>query len=508
MASEVVLLDAMSPYFDFRMTCICGIPRITLTGTPADWYAIRARIDVLAELDLVSWCASLAPIADQLAVAAEGRPDVEFFRRIYKPREAYGWDRVTGWIARLYPYLRSERGDYARPNPLLELPLDHEPAVHDGPPALDPAYFNGPGIRTFDPPAGPSRVVVRVKVRGGPESLLTIEGGLLAIEQDGEGRLVPRAGYVVRNGGDVAVLIERLVACGAAGAEPGAGDAWSHDAQLHALFATIGAVQLDTWRLVPARERMLIRLAEKQSGTLTAARVIDLDDGTFLAVSETRCVVRLEASQLAPLEAQPSHFDEPACSHATRQRLDQIPVVASSLIELLSHALSGDHALVPLGLLVDMDPELWDGKSHATPLVERLARDHEVIPGDRLFGLIDTLAMRVGDATWRTFASPPAWGRPRYGIEVGGGTVEPLIDLGDGRVLARRIAPRSRQILVMELAAITATRVGKRNISELVSAQPPERIPIVGNSLVDVLTYALDHGRLPGAVRTLADCHL
>jgi hypothetical protein len=398
--------------------------------------------------------------------AADGRSDVEFFRRIYKPREAYGWDRVTGWIARLYPYLRSARGDYAQPNPLLELPLDHELAVDDGLRTLDSGYFNGPGIRTFDPPAGPSRVVVRVEAPGGPERLLTIEGGLLAIEQDGEGRLVPRAGYVVRDGGDLAVLIERLVARGASAAEPGDGDAWSYDTQLHALFAAISTVQLGAWRLVPASERMSIRLAEKRFGTLAAARVIDLNDGTFLAVSETRCVVRLEAAQLAPLEAQPVDPDEPACSLATRQRLDQIPVVAPSLIELLSRALSGDQALVPLGLLVDMDPELWDGKSHAAPLVERLARDHEVVPGDRMFGLIERLAMRVGDTTWRTFVPPPAWGRPRYGIEVGDKRLEPLIDLGGGRVLAQPITPRSQPILMLELAAITATPVGSAGTRE------------------------------------------
>jgi hypothetical protein len=174
-------------------------------------------------------------------------------------------------------------------------------------------------------------------------------------------------------------------------------------------------------------------------------------------------------------------------------------------IELLSRALSGDQALVPLGLLVDMEPELWDGKSHAAPLVERLAREHEVVPGDRLFDLIDTLAMHVGDATWRTFVPPPAWGRPRFGIAVGDQRLKPLIDLGDGRVLAQPIASRSLPVVVLELAAITATPVGKRNATELVSAQLPDRIPIVGRSLVDVLTYALDHGRLPGAVHTLAD---
>ncbi len=504
-ASEIVLLDAMSPYFDFRLACICGIPRITLTGTPADWRSIRARIDVLTELDLASWCASLAPIADRLAAAADGRPDVEFFRRIYKPREAYGWDRITGWIARLYPYLRSKRGDYTTPNPLLELPLDHEFAVDDGRRTLDSDYFNGPGIRTFDPPAGPSRVVVRMKAPGRPEWPLTIEGGLLAIEQDGEGRLVPRAGYVVRGGDDIAVLIERLVERGASAAEPGDGDAWSHDAQLHALFAAIGAAQLGTWRLVSGNERVPIRLAERRYAPFTGTRVIDLDDGTCLAVTETRHVVRLDTAQLVPLDTLEPEPDEPTCLFFTLQRLDQIPVVAPSLIELLSRAVSGDPELLPAAMLVDVAPGLWDGKTHAAPLIERLARDHDVVAGERLFGLIDRLAMRIGDATWRTFTAPPEWGRSSPRIQIGDTTVEPLVDLGDGRVLVRGFVRHREPILVLELAAITATRVGERKVAELVSAQLPDQIPIVGRSLVDVLTHALDHGRLPDAVGTLAD---
>ena len=48
MAGDVVLMDTLSPYFDFVMACLCGIPRITLLGTPEDWRSIRARLDVIA----------------------------------------------------------------------------------------------------------------------------------------------------------------------------------------------------------------------------------------------------------------------------------------------------------------------------------------------------------------------------------------------------------------------------------------------------------------------------
>src|SRR6266436_2509116 len=72
-------------YEKYWMTFTCGIPAITLTGTPADWRRIRERVDVIAELGLERWCRSLVPIADQLVRAAAGDADVAFWRRIYNP---------------------------------------------------------------------------------------------------------------------------------------------------------------------------------------------------------------------------------------------------------------------------------------------------------------------------------------------------------------------------------------------------------------------------------------
>ena len=100
-----MLLDAYSPYFALWMVCVCGIPSITLTGTVEDWRKIRARVDAIAGFGLGTWCRSLAPIADQFVRAAEGDVDTAFWRRIYNPVDAYGGEVITGWVARLYPYL-------------------------------------------------------------------------------------------------------------------------------------------------------------------------------------------------------------------------------------------------------------------------------------------------------------------------------------------------------------------------------------------------------------------
>ena len=69
-ASEVVLMSAMQKYFKYIVLTRCGIPQITLLGTPDDWRSIQQRAAVLAEYGLESWVRELSPILDQLCEAA------------------------------------------------------------------------------------------------------------------------------------------------------------------------------------------------------------------------------------------------------------------------------------------------------------------------------------------------------------------------------------------------------------------------------------------------------
>lgn len=81
-ASEVVLMDAFASYFAYRMQCICGIPKVTVTGTAQDWSRIRDRIGVLETFGLSWWTDRVRPILDQFVATAEGEPDVEFWQAI------------------------------------------------------------------------------------------------------------------------------------------------------------------------------------------------------------------------------------------------------------------------------------------------------------------------------------------------------------------------------------------------------------------------------------------
>ncbi|QDG52144.1 DUF4419 domain-containing protein [Persicimonas caeni] len=109
-ASEITLMDAMSPLFDYELHTVCGFPQITLLGTPDDWWDLKERAGALAEFDLTWWTGELRPVLDRVAKSAEGCADVEFWRSFYKDSGASGGPYVTGWINVLFPYLDGDDG--------------------------------------------------------------------------------------------------------------------------------------------------------------------------------------------------------------------------------------------------------------------------------------------------------------------------------------------------------------------------------------------------------------
>ena len=76
-ASQMVMMEAFHPYFDFVSICICGIPQITLYGTVEDWRSIRRRVERLAEYQLNWWTDRLLPLCDAFIATAEGQPSRE-----------------------------------------------------------------------------------------------------------------------------------------------------------------------------------------------------------------------------------------------------------------------------------------------------------------------------------------------------------------------------------------------------------------------------------------------
>lgn len=122
-ASAITVMEAVKPYFEFVvLRLVCGIPRITLEGTPDDWKKVREKAGRLRRYGLDWWIDELDPVLEQFVRASEGDIDRTFWRDMFKCHspERYGAPRqVDGWIVRFFPYDK-----YGRRSDLRVVSLD------------------------------------------------------------------------------------------------------------------------------------------------------------------------------------------------------------------------------------------------------------------------------------------------------------------------------------------------------------------------------------------------
>lgn len=180
-ASEVVLMDTFSSYFEYEMDCVCGIPQITLEGSLEDWQRIRARIEVLETYGLEWWVSRLRPILDEFVLAAGGHPTAAFWKAIYKPKEAYAAELATGWITDLFPYLEDASG--RRRNHVFEYQRRGW-ALPGGTEGADFDPWNTIGVSLESFPSGLSSVPVKVNFPNGSSQVVDFVAGFLAVNQD------------------------------------------------------------------------------------------------------------------------------------------------------------------------------------------------------------------------------------------------------------------------------------------------------------------------------------
>jgi len=114
--SEITLMDAMKSYFDYRVRTMCGIPQITLEGTPEDWQKLKDKVAKLVEmnkadcLSLKWWLDELVPLVDKICNAGIHRKiDTGFWSEIYKYKGGSGGPYITGWITTFFPYLADDK---------------------------------------------------------------------------------------------------------------------------------------------------------------------------------------------------------------------------------------------------------------------------------------------------------------------------------------------------------------------------------------------------------------
>jgi len=205
-ASEIALLDAMQNYFHYHLyMCICGIPKITLEGTPNDWQSIADRMEEFVPLGIEWWLSRLRPILRQFCSAARGDVDRAFWRsiyRVYEPNEACSPSSSLGWINLFFPYLIADEDLPMRRNPWLTGQRDFDELLAPPPKKSQRGYVYDPQY-----PSGLARAPFIWEKRDGQDNLLNqwdmeFLGGFVGIAQDPQSLcLRPEIGWAVREAG-------------------------------------------------------------------------------------------------------------------------------------------------------------------------------------------------------------------------------------------------------------------------------------------------------------------
>lgn len=142
-ASQITIMETMKPYFEFiEIRIVCGIPEITLEGTPKDWKKVLDKARGLREYELEWWISELEPLLQEFVKASKGKADTEFWRNMFKyhSQKQYGAPNIIdGWIVKFFPYdnkgrrnnLKQLVGGGSLPDEIVKVDLRYLEAYND-----------------------------------------------------------------------------------------------------------------------------------------------------------------------------------------------------------------------------------------------------------------------------------------------------------------------------------------------------------------------------------------
>lgn len=120
--SQATLMNAMQSYFEYEVMWIaCGIPAVTLTGTPEDWKNVLEKARNLGSYGVQWWIDELCPVLEEFVKASEGHPDYGFWQDMVctrKPGEIRGAScarhpkrptEFDGWFLKFFPFDKDGR---------------------------------------------------------------------------------------------------------------------------------------------------------------------------------------------------------------------------------------------------------------------------------------------------------------------------------------------------------------------------------------------------------------
>ena len=111
MSYQVVLMDMVKEYFEYKVYTRCGIPEFNIKGSVDDWNKMKSKIQRFREFDLDSWVNNLEYFIDNMIGIVNGEDKKSFLNSFYKFESTSGAEWITGEILRLFPYKRTTTYD-------------------------------------------------------------------------------------------------------------------------------------------------------------------------------------------------------------------------------------------------------------------------------------------------------------------------------------------------------------------------------------------------------------
>jgi hypothetical protein len=112
-ASQITTLAAFKSYFEYIVIIIgCGIPQVTLEGTPADWQKVLDKTQLLRKYELGWWIDAITPVLQNIVAASKGKKDQAFWQAMFKYHTIDRYMARTtmdGWIVKFFPYDKNGR---------------------------------------------------------------------------------------------------------------------------------------------------------------------------------------------------------------------------------------------------------------------------------------------------------------------------------------------------------------------------------------------------------------
>lgn len=107
-ASLIAFMDSASPYYNYHVCTLCGIPRIVLFGQPSDYALLLDQAKALSVQfvdHLKPYFDNLIPVLEEIERASRGIIDDQFWSEIYKHNDGSGTPSYGGWISSFIWYV-------------------------------------------------------------------------------------------------------------------------------------------------------------------------------------------------------------------------------------------------------------------------------------------------------------------------------------------------------------------------------------------------------------------